>query len=348
MQIVWQCLCLVVVWILRLSGFVSEAAIPHRYLNTHQLIVKYGYPAETHTVTTEDGYILTMHRIPYSPKSNSTDTKRPVVFLQHGLTGSSADWVILGPNKSVCYMLADKGYDIWLGNSRGNKYSKKHTTLSTKSSKFWDFSWHEMGIYDLPSMIDYVLNRTSHHNLHYIGISMGTTMFFVCTSMKPEYNRKIHLMIALAPTAFMANSKTPLHKLNLMNKSLLPVMFSLIPAGASWKSFVHYFQEMITDSGKFLQYDYENLNMAKYRQPTPPEYNLQAVTAPVALFYGSNDPFADPTDVLKLNNTLPNVVELYRVPWDQFNHIDFIVANDVNPLINDHIIYLMKRFKTLT
>lgn len=53
-------------------------------------------------------------------------------------------------------------------------------------------------------------------------------------------------------------------------------------------------------------------------------------------------------DVLKLNNTLPNVVELYRVPWDQFNHIDFIVANDVNPLINDHIIYLMKRFKTLT
>lgn len=75
-----------------------------------------------------------------------------------------------------------------------------------------------MGIYDLPSMIDYVLNRTGHHNLHYIGISMGTTMFFVCTSMKPEYNRKIHLMIALAPTAFMANSKTPLHKLNLMNK----------------------------------------------------------------------------------------------------------------------------------
>ncbi|KDR15391.1 Lipase 3 [Zootermopsis nevadensis] len=66
-----------------------------------KLITQHGYPAETHTVTTEDGYILTMHRIPYSPKSNSTDTKRPVVFLQHGLISSSVDWVIMGPDKSL-------------------------------------------------------------------------------------------------------------------------------------------------------------------------------------------------------------------------------------------------------
>ena len=33
------------------------------------MIAKMGYPAETHTVTTEDCYILTMHRIPYGKKS---------------------------------------------------------------------------------------------------------------------------------------------------------------------------------------------------------------------------------------------------------------------------------------
>jgi lysosomal acid lipase/cholesteryl ester hydrolase len=65
------------------------------------MIVRHGYPAETHTVTTEDGYILTMHRIPYSPKSPAAPNT-PVVFLQHGLLGSSSDWVILGPNKSLC------------------------------------------------------------------------------------------------------------------------------------------------------------------------------------------------------------------------------------------------------
>lgn len=33
------------------------------------MIAKLGYPVETHTVTTEDCYILTMHRIPYGKKS---------------------------------------------------------------------------------------------------------------------------------------------------------------------------------------------------------------------------------------------------------------------------------------
>lgn len=65
------------------------------------LIIQNGYPAETHTVTTADGYILTMHRIPYSPTSNSTETPRPVVFLQHGLLSSSVDWVIMGPGKGL-------------------------------------------------------------------------------------------------------------------------------------------------------------------------------------------------------------------------------------------------------
>jgi lysosomal acid lipase/cholesteryl ester hydrolase len=52
-------------------------------------------------VTTEDGYILTMHRIPYSPASNSSEKGRPVVFLQHGLLCSSVDWIIMGPGKAL-------------------------------------------------------------------------------------------------------------------------------------------------------------------------------------------------------------------------------------------------------
>jgi hypothetical protein len=64
-------------------------------------IIQHGYPAETHTVTTDDGYILTMHRIPYSRTSKSTETPRPVVFLQHGLLCSSVDWVIMGPGKAL-------------------------------------------------------------------------------------------------------------------------------------------------------------------------------------------------------------------------------------------------------
>jgi hypothetical protein len=38
---------------------------------------------------------------------------------------------------------------------------------------------------------------------------MGTTMFYVLMSMKPEYNAKIRHMVALAPVAFLRNTKSP-------------------------------------------------------------------------------------------------------------------------------------------
>ena len=65
------------------------------------MIAREGYPAETYTVTTEDCYILEMHRIPHG-KSNVKDNKtRPVVYLQHGLLGSSADWVMGSSDNSL-------------------------------------------------------------------------------------------------------------------------------------------------------------------------------------------------------------------------------------------------------
>lgn len=66
-------------------------------------------------------------------------------------------------------------------------------------------SFHELGIYDLPVMIDYILNYTGHKRLNYIGHSMGTTALFVLLSMKPEYNEKISFGICLAPIAFWIN-----------------------------------------------------------------------------------------------------------------------------------------------
>ena len=94
---------------------------------------------EEHFVTTSDGYILKMFRILESelkPKSkndkilnklyldkenaiNSQETKKKVVFLQHGLLCSSADFVVQGPERSIPYLLMNEGYDVWLGNSRG-------------------------------------------------------------------------------------------------------------------------------------------------------------------------------------------------------------------------------------
>lgn len=63
-----------------------------------ELVRKYRYPLEIHQVTTSDGYILTMHRIPHGrDQNNDPSAKRPVVFVMHGLLSSSADWVLMGP-----------------------------------------------------------------------------------------------------------------------------------------------------------------------------------------------------------------------------------------------------------
>ncbi|CAB3259881.1 unnamed protein product [Arctia plantaginis] len=183
-------------------------------LNVPELITKYGYPVEVHHVTTEDGYILELHRIPYGrDKSNVPNKNKPIVILMHGLLCSSAVWVLTGPGAGFGYILAEEGYDVWMGNFRGNRYSRRHVTLNPDSIfniDFWKFSWDEHGNYDLPAIIDYALAHTGKDKLHYIGHSMGTTSFFTMASLRPQYNEKIISMQALAPVAYMAHNSNPL------------------------------------------------------------------------------------------------------------------------------------------
>ncbi|XP_020807224.1 lipase 3 isoform X1 [Drosophila serrata] len=171
------------------------------HLSTDGLIHKYGYPAESHTVQTDDGYILTLHRI---ARPGATP-----VLLVHGLLDSSATWVMMGPNKGLAYLLFEQGYDVWMANVRGNTYSRKHVKYSTHHAKFWDFTFHEMGKHDIPSTIDYILNLTGARQLHYVGHSQGTMVFWIMASERPEYMEKIILMQALAPVAFLKHCRSP-------------------------------------------------------------------------------------------------------------------------------------------
>ncbi|KAJ9595451.1 hypothetical protein L9F63_013362, partial [Diploptera punctata] len=116
----------------------DKSTVEDGLLTTPQLIKKYGYPVEAHEVVTADGYILTLHRIPYSRHSPGPE-HRPVVLLQHGLLSSSADFVLPGPQNGIAYYLSDAGFDVWMGNFRGNTYSRKHQKFTTRDSRYWDF-----------------------------------------------------------------------------------------------------------------------------------------------------------------------------------------------------------------
>lgn len=74
--------------------------------------------------------------------------------------------------KAPAFFFARHGYDVWLGNSRGNLHSRKHKTLNPDHDpSFWDFSFVEMGLYDVPAQIEKVLELTGAANLSYVAHS---------------------------------------------------------------------------------------------------------------------------------------------------------------------------------
>lgn len=234
-----------------------------------ELSAYYGYPAEHHYVTTQDGYVLGIHRIP-GPRGARADVgadgppevgdnrvdraakragagrrsaRRPAVLLAHPLLSSSAEWVVAGPGKSLAFLLADEGYDVWLFNVRGNTYSLNHTTLSPWEPAFWDFSFHEHAMFDLPATIEYVVQATGQQKMQYVGFSMGTTIMFTMASLRPDFaSRHISLFTALGPATALVHTRSRTFRLlaqatpALMRAAALVHTYRFLPASEALKA----------------------------------------------------------------------------------------------------------------
>jgi len=76
----------------------------------------------------------------------------------HGFVDSSDAWTCNTKDKSIGFILADAGYDVWMVNFRGNKYSNRHVSLD--SNKDWEYWNHaittDIGKYDMPAFLDYI------------------------------------------------------------------------------------------------------------------------------------------------------------------------------------------------
>lgn len=89
------------------------------FLTMEQVCTKYGFAYEEHKVTTEDGYILTVGRIPGLKDEVVTQGSKPAIILQHGLGANMMQWIMNTNDTTHAFVLARSGYDVWLGNNRG-------------------------------------------------------------------------------------------------------------------------------------------------------------------------------------------------------------------------------------
>lgn len=378
---------------------------PDACLMTAELIESRGFLAEVHEIVTKDGYILTCFRI-VNPGVSSA--KRPVI-LQHGLFSSSRDWLVASPDgyaedrsdkmgNNIGFELARAGHDVWLSNTRGNTYSTKHISRSRWSTKFWQFSYSDMAKYDVPAVVDYIMNMTGHDSVGYVGHSQGTIMMWGTLATYEKYNKVVKPVIQLAPSFGWKHMPLPLTA--LMKSPLVPILLGAIdgpmseknklvsymeamickdvkpaclfamalivgsdadqinmtrldtllygvPAGSSIKNIRH-FHQMFASGGFFGEYDYgRKKNMKMYGQPSPPPFDMGKITNPnIALFCGANDKLASPPDVDILRSQLKvQLLKDYTIPYDKWNHFDFLVGKDANKYVIKPMLDLLARYE---
>lgn len=61
------------------------------------------------------------------------------------------------------------------------------------------FSYEEHGSHDIPSIMETILRETFSTKLHFVAVSMGTTVYFVACHRRPDLAAKVASFTALGP-----------------------------------------------------------------------------------------------------------------------------------------------------
>lgn len=169
-----------------------------KFKNFSQICALNNFKSESHLIKTDDGFLLSVHRL--NPEINGFKSNGKSIYFQHGLLMTSDVWcVMLNKDDNLPFRLCELGYDVWLGNNRGNKYSNKHIKYNANEAKYWDFSIDEFAMYDIPASINYILNIKNDKSLIYIGFSQGCSQILSSISINNDLNDKIEKLILIAP-----------------------------------------------------------------------------------------------------------------------------------------------------
>lgn len=132
----------------------------------------------------------------------------PPVLLLHGLFVAGEAWFLNSKEESLGFILADNGFDVWVANVRGTRWSHGHVSFSERSKEYWDWSWEEMALYDLAEMIEYIYQET-RSKIFLVGHSQGTLMSLAAFTQS-DIVKRVEAAALLSPISYLGHVKSPL------------------------------------------------------------------------------------------------------------------------------------------
>ncbi|OIW14448.1 hypothetical protein TanjilG_15361 [Lupinus angustifolius] len=328
-------------------------------------VIVHGYKCQELEVTTKDGYILSLQRIPEGRgEVSGTWTKKQPVIIQHGVLVDGMTWLLNPPEQDLPLILADNGFDVWIANTRGTRYSRRHISLDPSNPAFWNWSWDELVAYDLPAVFDYVFKETGQ-KINYVGHSLGTLIALASFSEGKLVNQ-VKSAALLSPIAYLSHMNTALGvvaaKTFVGEFTTLFGLAEFNPRGIPVNAFLHSLcaypgidcYDLLTAltavrDGFLSKFNYvtPTYNYMHYGELFPPIYNLSNIPHDIPIFisYGGKDALSDVHDVVNLLDSLKfHDVDKLSVQFiKDYAHADYIMGINARDIVYNVVLAFFNR-----
>ncbi|MCO5573700.1 hypothetical protein L7F22_027474 [Adiantum nelumboides] len=161
------------------------------------------YTCDEMKVITDDGFVLGMQRMFSKALAGQ---RKQAVFLMHGILSGGDSWLLNPPEQSLGFILADAGYDVWIGNFRTTSFCHGHVIYTSRDKEYWDWSLDELAEKDLATMVGFAY-KTINMRLHFVGFSQGSQAAFAALS-EGMLLQWLDKMVMLAPVAYVKHTTT--------------------------------------------------------------------------------------------------------------------------------------------
>jgi pimeloyl-ACP methyl ester carboxylesterase len=154
-------------------------------------------------ITSKDGYILSVMRCSaaLNPSEESQQSNhKPIVLILPGLV-QDADLVMNPPaERNLVSYLLEQGYDVWIGNNRGSKYSSRHVKYSLHpDSRYWRYALDELAAVDFPCFVSFIKEYTHCHRISCIAIGLSNYQVLLSVAIDDKVRESIHRLICITP-----------------------------------------------------------------------------------------------------------------------------------------------------